>query len=257
MLRVGIICSLVVIISLSCRKKELIPGSYIGNEKSMGNGTVYSFVTFDKDGNPLSLGIKMTESALDGLPSSGPGHQHQNSFDLPLPPTIVSKTPFTHAFINWNPEGHEPKAIYAAPHFDFHFYTISSSERLLIPSYAQDSTGFKNKPHADYFPPNYFNPGAIASDAQMGTHWIDANTPELTGVPFTETFVYGSYNGKVNYLEPMMTHSYFKSLNDWSKAIPRPAKVQIHGYYPTLMRVTRASGYYTLSFENFEYRKAS
>lgn len=222
----------------------------------MGNGEVFSWVKFDAEGNPLSLGLSMTESALDGLPSSGPGHQHQNSFELPLPPTIVSKTPFTHAFINWNPEGHEPKQIYAAPHFDFHFYTISSAERKAIPSFIQDSTGFKNKPAAEYFPPNYFNPGAIASDAQMGTHWIDMNTPELSGSPFTETFVYGSYAGKVNYIEPMITHSYFKSLTNWSRNVPRPAKVQISGFYPKRLTVTRTNGYYTMSLEDFEFRKA-
>jgi hypothetical protein len=252
------VLALVLVTSISCRKKELIPGVYEGAERTMGNGTVRSWVKFDRDGVPLSLGFTLTDDALTGLATSAAGHDHNNSYDFMLPPTEVSRTPFDHIVIDWNPSGHEPKPIYAAGHFDFHFYMIDNKERRSIPSYSQDSTGFKNKPSAEYFPANYINPPlVVSSDPQMGTHWVDMNSPELQpGGVFTETFVYGSYNGKVNFLEPMVTMDFFKSITNFSRSIPWPAKVQISGYYPKTLRITHVDGEYILALEDLQHRVA-
>ena len=250
-----------VIVSLSCKKKDMIPGTYNSNDVKMGNGKVHSWMTFDEEGTPVALGFTLNDDALNGLPDStqGSGHAAHNAIELPLPPEIVSITPFNHIVINYNPTGHQPKPIYAAPHFDFHFYTMTSSDRKKIPTYDKDSTGFANRPAAAYLPANYVNPPLVVSaDEQMGTHWVDVTSPELQpGGTFTETFVYGSFGGKVNFLEPMITYSYFKAITSWSRSIPQPAKVSKSGYYPTTISVTHSNGSYTLSLENLVFRTAS
>jgi hypothetical protein len=58
-------------------------------------------------------------------------------------------------------------------------------------------------PPAGYLPANYFpTPGGIP---RIGKYWLVENAPELRGIPFTKTSLYGSYNGKVMFYEPMIT----------------------------------------------------
>jgi hypothetical protein len=239
---------------VSCKKKELIPGTYESHLVNMGNGKVFSWMTFDKEGKPVSLGLSLDDAALTGLPQTAGGHNH---YDLPLPPEIVSITPFNHIVIDWNPAGHDP-VFYASPHFDFHFYSMTSSDRKKIPAYGgNDTIKFQNAPHADYFPVDYVP--APGGEPEMGAHWVYKFAPELppTLAPFTETFVYGSYDGKVNFIEPMVTHSFFQAITDWSRSIPQPAKVQISGYYPTKLHITHVDGIYKLALEELVYRVAS
>ena len=46
----------------------------------------------------------------------------------------------------------------------------------------------------------------------MGVHWID---PEVAGVrrarQFTQTFIYGSWNGRLIFAEPMITKALLES----------------------------------------------
>jgi hypothetical protein len=99
--------------------------------------------------------------------------------------------------------GHPPPGIYSVPHFDFHFYKMPLAERLAIPPYPQAMAAFNNNPLPGYLPTAYVK--APAGEAKMGAHWMDVTSPEFNGQPFTHTFVYGSYDGKVNFLEPMAT----------------------------------------------------
>lgn len=45
-------------------------GTFEGENKTLGNGTAYSWVTLDREGNPSSIGVNFTESALKGLPEA-------------------------------------------------------------------------------------------------------------------------------------------------------------------------------------------
>jgi hypothetical protein len=261
------------IVSVSCKKKDMVPGTYKSNEVHMGNGKVHSWMTFNEEGTPVSLGFSLDDAALTGLPeaSGGGGHNH-SSIELPLPPEIVSITPWNHIVIDWNPAGHGPPP-YLSPHFDFHFYSITSADRKAIPVYTASPNTFNKFPGYDYFPTNYFCPGDTntkaptqggpralgdAAEPQMGYHWIDITSKELQpGGVFTETFVYGSYNGKMNFIEPMVTHAFFQGVTSWSRSIPQAAKVQKSGYYPTTLSITHANGMYTLALENLVFRTAS
>jgi len=35
----------------------------------------------------------------------------------------------------------------------------------------------------------------------MDVHWVDAAAPELNGKPFTQTFLYGTYRGRLTFFE--------------------------------------------------------
>lgn len=253
--------ALAAVLGFSACKKELIPGTYESQPVTMGNGQLTSWITFNKEGNPTAVGMSLTDGALEGLPDIGShpsGNDHANIFEVPLPPTDVTRTPFTHIAVNWNPGGHEPPGIYDKPHFDMHFYIMSSAERKLIPHYEDDTAKFDNFPPADYLPLNFINPGK--GEPAMGAHWIDYYAPELPwngGGEFNQTFVYGTYDGKVTFYEPMLTYSFLKNITEFTRSIPWPAKVQVSGFYPKQMRVKHADGVYTISLEEFEHRTAS
>lgn len=254
-LRYGsVICCCVALFSCGNKKDR----EFRSAEMTMGNGKVFSWIITDYTGKPKSLGFTLNASALDGLPVHGPGHEHHNEFELPLLPWAASKTPFNHIVINWNPDGHIPNPPYGLPHFDFHFYMITSSERMSIGTWSTDSVRQGKLPSLDYLPPHYINPpGSIASDAEMGNHWIDTLSPEVakTG-PFTYHFVYGTYNGRVNFIEPMITMDYFRSITDFDGPVPRPAKVDRSGYYPTTIHIYQKDGNYIMSLGDMEYRNS-
>jgi hypothetical protein len=145
--------------------------------------------------------------------------------------------------------------LYDKPHFDFHFYIIPESERIAIPPYQIDSTGFLNFPAPGYTPATYVpTPGGVP---QMGTHWIDFTSPEFNGQPFTQTFLYGTYNGKVAFYEPMITKAFLDANASFERPFGVAAKYKESGYYPTKMRIVKAEGATHIILEGFVYRTKS
>ena len=109
-------------------------------------------------------------------------------------------------------------------------------------------------PEAAYVPQNYVAGPAVP---KMGKHWIDITSAELNGQPFTETFIYGSYNGNINFYEPMITLDFLKNTQLFERSIPQSAKVQKSGYYPTKMRVEKSNGLTHIILDGFIYRQQS
>jgi Domain of unknown function (DUF5602) len=234
-------------------KEKLFKGAVVNFQ----HGKAWTWYEIDNNDNPLRLAIAIDDSAmatLDRNPPGGSGHHHENMVSLAFHPKAAA-TPFMHVGLDWNPFGHEPEPIYGKPHFDFHFYMMGEEERLAIPPYDVDSTKFLNVPAPSYFPAMYINPGGGVP--QMGAHWIDVTSPELNGAPFTQTFIYGSYNGKVNFYEPMITEAFIKANPSFERSIPQPAKVQKTGYYPTKIRIQKGAGTTNIILEGFVLRQAS
>jgi Domain of unknown function (DUF5602) len=243
----------------SCKKDDNVTKEkvFTSTPQKFQHGKAWTWYEVDDNGNPLRLAVAVDDEAMNSLDTShagGGGHHHENMLSLQLP-TQAAATPFMHVGLDWNPHGHEPQPIYGKPHFDFHFYMMSDAERKTIPQYEQDSMKFKNFPAPAYFPATYFNPGGGVP--QMGAHWIDFTSPELNGAPFTQTFIYGSYNGKVNFYEPMITEAFIKANPSFERAIPQPAKVQKTGYYPAKMRIAKTNGVTNIILEGFVLRQAS
>jgi hypothetical protein len=182
--------------------------------------------------------------------NNGSGHTHSNNLVLPLHPKAIGATPFNHAGLDWNPSGHEPDQIYTLPHFDFHFYMVTEAERQAMTDMAKLNTD----PAAGYLPANHIGGAPVP---QMGKHWIDVTSPELSGATFTQTFIYGSYDSKVTFFEPMITLDFLKQTQNFERPLPRPARFQKSGYYPTKLRVVKHDGLTEIVLDGFVYRTAS
>ena len=221
-------------------------------------GKSWTWVKLDKQGNPERIGLSITDQAVNTVPVGGNvGHAHgsENSWVVKFNAVAGAVIPFNHVGMNWNPNGHEPEAIYGKPHFDFHFYSMTPEEVSAIPAYEMDSTKFKNWPSPEYMPEKYFNPGGGVP--QMGAHWVDVTSGEFNGKAFTETFIFGSYDGKVTFYEPMITHEFLKSQTEYERSIPVPAKFQEDGWYPTSMKIAKHNGVTDIVLDKFVYRKKS
>jgi hypothetical protein len=234
----------------------------------VGEGHARTYVTYDlNDGDaPVEIGIALDERAMDGLPAPNPHaaghakageHEHLDShvYLLSLPHDVA---PFRFVELDWNPGGHEPPGVYDEPHFDFHFWTATREAReSIVPSDPQ----FQRR--ADMLPaeterPEHFAvaapPGAPTPGVPlMGVHWADMRAPELQKMvgnpaawrPFTTTFLYGSWEGRWVFLEPMITRSYIlakktatdPAVRDEVIPIPAPRAVAEPGHYPAAYRI--------------------
>lgn len=201
-----------------------------GEVRLIGNGAAWAWVENDAKGTPVRMGITFTETALSGLPEELSAGVKDWEYQLPLP-VQASAQPFTHVTMNWNPHGHIPPGVYDVPHFDFHFYIIDPMEREKITCKGADQAKCFRKPDAKYLPPDYILPPGTEFP-RMGAHWIDPTSPEFNKQPFTKTFIYGSYDGQIAFLEPMASKSYLEEKPNVSEQIKIPAEYQRHGHYP-------------------------
>jgi hypothetical protein len=244
---------------ITCKKDQAGKGGiYNGPDVKMGYGTIRSYIDVDHLMVPKSIGFVLNTAALEGLPDINHVDPSTMSAEYILEiPAEASRTPFKHMVINWDPQGHQPPP-YSFPHFDCHFYMVSNEEREMILPYNLDAARFNKNPAAEYLPINYIK--APGGEPRMGAHWVDSKSPELQQPPdykpFTETFVYGTFNGSVNFMEPMITYNFLYNATTFVRSIPRPAKVERTGYYPNTMRITRSGVEYKVSLEDMEYREA-
>jgi hypothetical protein len=215
-----------------------------GPPVKVGAGMARAYVVLDaKSGQtPVELGIALDARALDELPTAG-----EHSFDLRLP--ARSPAPYRFAELDWNSQGHPPAGVYTVPHFDFHFYTVPQAVRDAIdPSDPLYAAKANNLPVGPYVPPGYVVPGVPAQLAvpHMGVHWSNVAAPELQNLlgnpagyqPFTKTFIYGSWDGRFIFFEPMVTRAYLMTLPNAITPISVPALYPQPGWYPTAYRVS-------------------
>jgi hypothetical protein len=248
-------------------RAALSPGEHrqYGPPLRIGEGRARAYAVLDaRNGRvPREVGVALDADALAGLPLLGSGHHDLNNPEtheriLTLP--SGHGTPFQFVQLNWNPGGHEPPGIYDAPHFDFHFYTVSQAERdAIVPNDPLWATKANNLPAGDVVPP--FNvalgpPGASPAEfavPMMGVHWADVRSAELQGMlgnpaayrPFATTFLYGSWDGRFTFLEPMITRAHLlakqtatdPAVRDELLPISVPERYRTPGYYPTAYRI--------------------
>jgi hypothetical protein len=250
----------------------------------LGEGTVQSYAEFDARGAPTVLGIALSVRALDGLPASGSDGHHcfdrnkdgvvdraseclqQYELVLPLPDAVARRDDirFKWVLLNWNPHGHIPPGVYDVPHFDVHFFMESIASVFSIqpgpcgPEFVRcDQFEIARKP----VPVNYMHPdfkdveGVVPA---MGNHLVDLTGPEFDKQPFTRTWIYGVYGGRVTFYEEMVARSFLLSKPNACFPIKSPAAVATTGFYPTVscVRHDARSGDYTVSMERFVLRRA-
>ncbi|MBP2282824.1 hypothetical protein H4V97_001142 [Flavobacterium sp. CG_23.5] len=247
-----------------------------GPKVAVGNDSVRSWISVRKDtGLPNEIGIEMSPGALTGLPDYAPGVEGP-TIVLPLHIKAKQLTPFKHIVLNWQNHGHgggPTNTEFNSPHFDFHFYTISNEERLAIPDwcscpadaafniYPPTTTSTTNSPvtitTGGYMPLGYATPpGQGAVYGQMGKHWLPI---PFNYLPFTKVMVYGTYDGKIVFVEPMVTREYLSANPDFSAAYSQPKLFEKAGNYPSRYNIYRDSktGNIKITLSDFLARAAT
>lgn len=256
-----------------------------GEPVPLGKGTVNVYLSIGDDGFPAAIGIRLSEAALDGLPAEP--NNTTRCFDrnsdgkleagveclgeyetfLFLPDDPASATlPFKFLELDWNAHGHAPPGVYDKPHFDMHFYMVNQAAVAAIRpgpcGIMVDCEDFAraSMPLAEPFlPAGYVDVGAVV--AEMGNHLVNTASPELATPPqpFTHTLIYGAYDGRITFIEPMMTRDFLLTRPDGCWPIVQPSRWQSAGRYPTeyCVRHSQSEAAWTISLEGFKDHTAS
>ncbi|HSS62977.1 MAG TPA: hypothetical protein VLS27_00965 [Gammaproteobacteria bacterium] len=258
---------------------------HYGEPVDVGRGTIRAYLALDAAAKPVELGILMTAGAFEGLPAghsttgrcfdlNGNGRiddsgecEGDYEYALALPSAAASRgdLPFQWIAVDWNGQGHAPPGIYDLPHFDFHFYIDDQSAVRAIKTGSCgifiDCDDFKRATRP--VPARYVDARHVNVDAAvgaMGNHLIDSTSREFAKPPrkFTHTWIFGAYDGRITFYEPMITREFFMTRPNMCAAIKQPSAWQIGGYYPTryCIRYHPRADKYTVSLEGLEYRKA-
>lgn len=268
----------------SAERPATSAGRLPGWQMKLGDGTVASYAELDGAGVPNAIGVVWSAGALNGLPTGSDHHrcfgrtkdgmidastqcQHNHEFVMPLPDAVARREdiPFKWVLLNWNPSGHIPPGVYDVPHFDVHFEMAPIAEVFAIepgpcgPEFVrcdQFQTARKPLP-PNYMPPDYRDVEAVVP--AMGNHLIDTTGPEFQKQPFTRSWIYGVYDGKVIFYEAMVARAFLLSKPNGCLPIKAPKAVAVAGYYPTeyCVRQNATTGEYTVSMEKFTRREAS
>jgi hypothetical protein len=267
-----------------CASIDHPAGRHAGWDAPIGHGTATTYAEIDADGQPVAIGVALSAQSLDGLPAASDMHHcidrgrdgHAGASTkcvqtvehvLALPDAVARRSdmPFKWVLLNWNHRGHIPPGIYDLPHFDVHFEMAPVAEVFAIEAGAcgpesvrcdQFAIGKKPVP-ANYVHADFKDVDAVVP--AMGNHLIDLTGDEFQRHPFTRSFIYGVYDGRVIFYEQMVTRAYLLSRPDDCAPIKLPQAYAVAGYYPTLTctRYDPRSGTYSISMEKFVLRQAS
>ena len=273
-----------VVVSLLSASAGAAPKKVFGNAEPLGRGEARSFVELARDGTPVRIGVAYDLGLLKGLPEhpnlvsrcfdvNGDGalgmHECIGDYELRLwmPEEVRARTdiPFTWIGLNWNPHGHVDPAPpqWAKPHFDFHFYIQPFEEVYAIRPGpcgelidCEDFARAMTPVPAQFMPVHHLSVGAAVP--AMGNHLINTRSPELVdpSVPFTHTWIYGAYDGRITFYEPMITHAFLSSRPDVCTALNLPQAWAQSGWYPTAYCVRTDGHEQTVTLEGFVYRTA-
>jgi hypothetical protein len=205
-----------------------------GARLPLGRGTATAWVGLDARGAPVAVGVDLTEAALDDLPGQ------KSSIDLALPPE-ARQAGYDHVGLDWEAHGHGPAGVYDVPHFDVHFYRIGVAERDRIVREDPEFEAKLARPPADGYLPPGLRRGA--GTPRMGQHWGVADAaPDQAGRPFEKVMVIGSYDGRLIFLEPMMTRAFLLTRPDVTIPIRAPARAEGTLWWPEAYGVSFRDG---------------
>ena len=238
-------------------------GTFFGPSQPLGNGTVRTYTTLDEGGRPTEVGLRLSATALDGLPEANTG----------LPPTLMldfpdeaAATAFDHVMLNWNPQGHEPPELFGKPHFDVHFDMVDMATIAAIiasdPDYAAKA---ERAPETKYVPQDYVVPPGAPAAAQavpgMGVHLIDFSDGSLVpgSYDFEHIIINGTWDGRYTFIEPMITREWLLTQPSSDQPLKLPQAYQKAAYYPTTygVHVDGQSKDYLISLGGMTMREAS
>lgn len=249
----------------------------IGEQKSIGNGSIRTWLKVDANtGEPRSIGVTLTESALSGLPADADapqqgslklrlmdgGPNHTFEYELMFPPE-AAETAFSHMGFNWNPEGHGPRPIFTKAHFDVHFYMARPQYRhgIIVDIQDADPTHVRTsnlEPPGQFLPPDY-QLAPNTAEPRMGSHYADVTSPQLKPGNFSNIFLIGGHGGNILFWEPMITKEYLETKPTFTAQLKLPEAYPVSGYYPMAYSIVydRNRQEFDISLDGLTFRLAS
>lgn len=166
---------------------------------------VCTWATLDGEDTVIEYGATVPLAGIEGAPSDMEmAWPPVATAIVGMPAEVVAATGIDHLTVYWEPHGHPPGA-YLTPHFDFHFYNVSTGTRQAID--CADPT----KPTA--IPAGYAMVDMEIPDLgtlvglcvpEMGMHALLESELESDEV-FGGTMVIGYYHGAPLFFEPMIS----------------------------------------------------
>jgi hypothetical protein len=213
-----------------------------GSEQIVSGHTVYSWAKMAGD-EVVEAGVTIPFALIENPPGEkGSGPAGAIAL-VNFPPKVQDTTVLNHFQLQWEKEGHEPP-VFAVPHFDFHFYSVSAEE------VAQISEPDPSPPPGELIPAGFVYPGAEHTVPQMGVHVFRPSDLEKD---FTDALILGYYAGTMIFIEPMVTQETLLMQQPIAYEIPMPASIEGNTRYPTRFTIEydTASGACILKFSDF------
>lgn len=226
--------------------------TFIGPKVAVGNGYVFSWMRVIDNNTPWEIGIDITSAVLEDLPKDSGLIEPAI---IPLPEIAEKLTPFNHISITWNPENFSDIPDFKQAHFNFYFYTIPINDRMSIPPWSEET----NPPFSTYPPKNYlpkdYSPliNGIGSYSEIGRHWLSSDSKSY--LPLADAFSFGTYEGKLIFLNPIVTFPVLKSGEEIKKPISQPLYYPGGKPFPREYKISiNTNDNHTVALRNFLYR---
>jgi len=199
---------------------------------------------------PCLQGIEISKPMLESILSlnctpfsEGPFNFCTTAFNTNFPKTNNSQHPFQYITFDVQHKGHMPPGVYTVPHIDFHFFLTPLAEVKKafgpVPGVCSGLTkeamynANKPLPKACFPKGRWRNVNAVAP--MQGNHLANMDSPENNHQSFTNTYIWGMFNGRLTYMEPMITLKYLEGLKPGAKECKTtslPTEFPEANYYP-------------------------
>ena len=189
-----------------------------------------------QDGDVVELGATVPLSMVEAVtPPPQMVWPPQELATVPIPEEARQALGIDHLGINWEAFGHPPES-FTTPHFDFHFYNITSRQVGAID--CTDTSKPARLP-AQYTLPDVDVPGLGTLVGlcvpHMGMHaMLDKEVAETA--PFEASMMVGYYAGRPIFIEPMISRDVLLSRKTFSIEVPTVRALPKGVRYPTRFR---------------------
>jgi hypothetical protein len=206
-------------LGVAAAESRMISGATV----QVGGRDVTTWARLDADDSPVQVGVTVAYGILANPPAEAGTGPAGAIAVVEFPKEVQSTSVLNHFAIHWLEGGHTPDPFLVS-HFDFHFYGIPSSQVARIG--AADPAA----PDASRLPAGYVYGGPEAFVPQMGGHALN---PADLGKPFSAVLILGYYEGRMIFVEPMVTQEFLRQKSDFAFDIPEPQVLGGQAYYPT------------------------
>jgi len=229
-------------VSLGCSGPAPEPRTVQGDCAGLYGADICSWATLSGSGEILEFGATVPLAAIEAAP-----HDMEMAWPpamgaaVRMPAEVTQAAGVDHLTVYWEAHGHPP-GPYLTPHFDFHFYNVSTAVREAID--CADTTKPTSLP-AGYalvdveIPEVGMLPGLCVPS--MGMHAL-LESELASGEMFSGTMVIGYNRGTPQFFEPMITREMLLKRQSFDLPMPTVAGLPEGVRYPQRFRAEYEAG---------------